>query len=92
MQKNDSVQSPADRDPPNVFRDEVFVSQRGGLKGEVQLAIPLSFTLLGAVLFSTILTAAVFVTRATYSRIEVVEGWVVPQAGLIRIGAAWRNY
>lgn len=87
LQKNDSEQSPADRDPPNVFRDEVFVSQRDGLKGEVQLAIPLSFTLLGAVLFSTILTAAVFVTMATYSRIEVVEGWVVPQAGLIRIQA-----
>ena len=58
---------------------------RHRLDGQVVLAAPLPTALLGGLLIAMVGLAVVFASLATYSRKEEVPGWIVPDAGLIRV-------
>jgi len=60
---------------------------RHRLDGQVVLAAPLPTALLGGLLIAMVGLAVVFASLATYSRKEEVPGWIVPDAGLIRVTA-----
>jgi membrane fusion protein len=72
-----------------LFRHEaVFHATRRRLSGSVVLATPLSVRFLGLFLAGIVLTAAIFVSMATYARKATVTGWLVPDQGLIRATAS----
>ena len=70
-----------------LFRPQAVDHQRHRLDGQVVLAAPLPTALLGALLIVVVGFAVAFASLATYSRKEEVPGWIVPDAGLIRVTA-----
>ncbi|WP_295168410.1 HlyD family efflux transporter periplasmic adaptor subunit [uncultured Brevundimonas sp.] len=70
----------------NLFREEA-VENIGSrrLEGEIVLAAPLSIRLLALVCVGVVFGAVIFANLATYARKEAAPGWVVPDAGLIRV-------
>lgn len=70
-----------------LFRPQAVDHQRRRLDGQVVLAAPLPTALLGGFLIAAVGLALVFASLATYSRKEEVPGWIVPDAGLIRVTA-----
>lgn len=71
----------------DLFRKEAISHATRRLSGTVVLATPLSVRLLG-LFFGVIAFAAVlFASQATYARKETVNGWLVPDQGLIRATA-----
>ncbi|VDS09594.1 Colicin V secretion protein CvaA [Paracoccus haematequi] len=73
--------------PAPLFRQQALAHQARSLQGEVVLALPMRMRVL-IVLAALIVTGAlIFAATASYSRIETVSGWVVPEGGLIRITA-----
>lgn len=73
--------------PSDLFRQEAIASQTGRLDGEVILFQPLLSRFLGIIGIVIVVTGLLFLSTATYARMESVAGWVVPEGGLIRIGA-----
>lgn len=71
----------------DLFRREAVEHSQRRIAGEVVLATPLSAKLLGGLLVAVVAVALVFVSCASYARRETVAGWIVPQAGLIRVEA-----
>ncbi|MFD2237665.1 HlyD family secretion protein [Aureimonas populi] len=70
-----------------MFRNEAVVSQTRRLEGEVVLAQPVQSRVLGIAGMIVVVAGLAFVSTATYARMESVTGWVVPEGGLIRVGA-----
>ena len=75
--------------PPhnNLFRQEALASQNARLEGEVILTQPLASRVLGYAGMAIVAAGLLFLSSATYARMESVSGWVVPEGGIIRIGA-----
>lgn len=71
----------------DLFRKEVFANQGRRLSGEVILASPPSGHWLTALLVGAVIVGVAFATLASYARRETVQGWVVPDTGLIRLVA-----
>jgi membrane fusion protein len=57
------------------------------LAGEVLLAAPMPAKLIGLVLSSTVIAALLFAYCATYARTASLNGWLIPNRGLIRAAA-----
>lgn len=63
-------------------------SQRAArLAGDVILVAPLRARILVGLVLAVVVAAMFVATTATYVRKETVEGWVVPEAGIVRITA-----
>ncbi|MEM8949183.1 MAG: HlyD family efflux transporter periplasmic adaptor subunit [Pseudomonadota bacterium] len=77
---------PSSVDQP-LFRQEAVAAQQTQWLGTVLLAPSISYKLFA--LFATITAAAIiaFLTLGDYTRKERVQGWLVPDQGLIRIFA-----
>lgn len=70
---------------PGLFRREVIESRRRHWLGEIQLARPLSLTLLTTFVAATALGTAAFLSLGEYTRKARVTGVLVPDRGVIRI-------
>jgi membrane fusion protein len=68
-----------------IFRDEVLSRRQHTLNGDVNMALPLSWQICGALLFAMVVMAGLFLSFASYSRIEVVSGTLQPAAGVARV-------
>lgn len=68
-----------------LFRSEATQSRANRLSGDILLAIPLPWQTIGYLLFGGIAVALVFLSFASYSRIETVTGSVVPDTGVSSI-------
>jgi len=71
----------------SLFRREATEAQRQRLFGEVVVAQPLSFVLLGLFLVGILLMLAGFVAAGTYTRKETVSGYLQPDKGIVGIYA-----
>jgi membrane fusion protein len=71
----------------SLFRPEAIAHNTRRLAGEVLLAAPMSTKLIGLVLAGLVLTAALFAGYATYARTASLNGWLIPDRGLIRAAA-----
>jgi membrane fusion protein len=71
----------------DLFRKEAISHATRRLSGTVVLATPLSVRLLGLFFGVIIFAAVLFAAQATYARKETVNGWLVPDQGLIRATA-----
>jgi membrane fusion protein len=68
-----------------VFRSEVLAGRANSLMGNVSIAVPISWQVISGVMFGSIALALFFLSVATYSRVEIATGTVVPAAGVVPI-------
>ncbi len=72
----------------SLFRSEVFEHRKEKLHGNVHMALPMSWQIIGALIFSAIIIAIIFLSLASYSRIETVTGIITPTGGISQITSA----
>lgn len=65
-----------------MFRQEVLEHKRNRLMGEVVIAIPPSWQMIGLLYFTLVFFSAILLATATYSRTESVTGLVMPDRGV----------
>lgn len=68
-----------------LFRKEVFNQKKDRLSGEVSIAIPMPWQVIGYLLFASLFAAILFLSLATYARVEMVVGVIVPDKGVAAI-------
>lgn len=68
-----------------MFRKEVTTAQSQRLTGDVSLAVPLGWHVVGLLLLAIVLIALVFLATAHYSRVETVSGEIVADVGVATI-------
>jgi membrane fusion protein len=68
-----------------LFRKEVLTHRADRLHGEVNLAIPLSWQVIGFLIVIALAAALVFLTTASYARVETVSGAVTLDTGITTI-------
>lgn len=66
----------------SLFRSEVLNQKKDRLSGEVSIAVPMPWQVIGYLIFGGVLVAAIFLSLASYSRVETVSGVVVPDKGV----------
>lgn len=71
-----------------LFRSEPLLERRERLSGEVSLAVPVSWQTVGFLLFGSLAIALIFLSTASYSRIETVAGRIVPEGGISPVVAS----
>ena len=68
-----------------MFRQEVLDHRRNRLMGEVVIAIPPSWQLIGLLFFVLTVAVVIFLAAASYSRFETVQGVIIPDRGVAAI-------
>ena len=68
-----------------LFRKEVLEHRAGRLHGDVHVALPLSWQIIGYLMVGAVVFGILFLSLAKYSRIETVAGAIVPNGGILRI-------
>lgn len=68
-----------------MFRPEALASRSSGLMGNVSIVVPVAWQIITCVLFGSLAAALIFLSVATYSRVEIATGTVVPAAGVVPI-------
>jgi membrane fusion protein len=71
--------------PIPLFRPEVLAARKDRLHGDISLAVPLSWQLIGYLLFAAVAVALCFLAFASYSRVETVSGAIVVDKGVAPI-------
>lgn len=69
----------------DLFRKEALEYRTDKLHGDVQMALPVSWQAVGGLLFLIVASAIIFLSVASYSRIETVTGVIVPEGGVAHI-------
>jgi membrane fusion protein len=72
-------------EPSALFRREVAAQRADRLHGDVSLAVPISWHVIGYTLLAALLAAFVFLATAGYSRTVTVSGAIVLDRGLAPI-------
>jgi membrane fusion protein len=67
--------------PIPLFRPEAVAARKERLHGDISLAVPLSWQIVGYLLCAALIAAGSFLAFATYSRVETVSGSVVVDKG-----------
>lgn len=75
-----------------LFREEAVEHATRRLNGTVVLATPLSVKLLSGLLAAILFAAVTFAAMATYTSKSTVNGWLIPEQGLIRATASAQGY
>ena len=70
-----------------LFRKEIIAARNQRLTGDVSLAIPLGWHVVGMLLIAIVTVALVFLATAKYSRVETVAGEIVSDIGVATIVA-----
>jgi len=68
-----------------LFRSEVLTQKKDRLSGEVSIAVPMPWQIIGYLIFGSVVVALIFLSLASYSRVETVSGIVVPDRGVASI-------
>lgn len=71
--------------PTALFRREVVDHRTNRLHGDVRLAMPLSWQVIGYLLFAAVIAAGLFLSLASYSRITTAPGSIVLDRGVAPI-------
>ncbi len=70
-----------------LFRKEAVEHQRARLWGDVILVQPISYLIIAGVVAMIMIAAVIFLTSQNYVRKESVRGYLVPDAGVVRVFA-----
>lgn len=68
-----------------LFRPEVAKARKQRLHGDVSLAVPVSWQVIGFTLLAALIVALVFLATASYARTETVGGAIVLDRGVAQI-------
>lgn len=68
-----------------MFRREVLDQKRDRLTGDVFIAVPLGWHVVGGLLLLIVAVSGLFLSVAGYSRVETVTGAIMPDSGLSSI-------
>lgn len=71
--------------PHRLFRDEALRNRTDRLQGNVSLAVPISWQIIGGLLFGGLIAALVFLASASYARIAPASGIVTLNSGLAAV-------
>lgn len=69
----------------SLFRKEVQGHQHGQLYGDVHLALPISWHLIGLTLFLILVASLIFLATASYDQVETVSGTVALDRGVVPV-------
>lgn len=69
----------------NLFRAEVTQREREPLYGEISIAVPLAWCSVTWALSGLVVVGFLFFAKASFTRIEVASGSVMPEAGILKI-------
>ena len=69
----------------SLFRSEVIAQRTDRLSGDVAIAVPIPWQIVGYVIFGALAIALVFLSLASYSRVETVVGAITPDKGVAAI-------
>lgn len=61
------------------------MQKKDRLSGEVSIAVPMPWQIIGYLIFGAVIVAIIFLSLASYSRVETVIGTVVPDRGVASI-------
>src|SRR6185503_5530860 len=65
-----------------LFRSEVFEQRADRLHGEIRIATPMSWHIVGYALLAILAVSILFLSLATYSRTETVKGSITLDRGV----------
>src|SRR3712207_5513296 len=68
-----------------LFRTEALRHRGERLYGDVTLVLPISWQVIGGLLFLGLAAVLLFLALAPYSQVESVEGTIVPDRGIAEI-------
>jgi membrane fusion protein len=71
--------------PVSLFRPEVLAARKDRLHGDISLAVPLSWHLIGYLMAAAIFLAFCLLAFASYARVENVNGAIVVDKGVAAI-------
>ena len=74
-------------DEGSLFRPEAFAARADRLAGDITIAVPVSWQVIGYLVFGMVATGLLFLCLGTYSRVQVVPGEIVPNTGVLAITA-----
>lgn len=69
----------------SLFRAEALRHRADRLQGNVNIALPLAWQVIGLLFVVILVAAAVFLGTGTYERVETVSGTIVPEKGVATI-------
>ena len=64
-----------------MLRFEAVSGNRNRLSGDVAIAVPVAWQSIGYLIFSGIVAGGLFLSVASYSRVETVAGTITPDTG-----------
>lgn len=70
---------------PSLFRKEVLEQRSERIHGDISLAVPISWHVIGYTLLAGLLGALMFVAFASYARVETVGGSITLDSGIAPI-------
>ncbi|MCL1125961.1 HlyD family efflux transporter periplasmic adaptor subunit [Shewanella surugensis] len=70
-----------------LFRKQAVTAQQQKLHGEISLAQPLSLYITSFVIFIVVVISGLFLSFSYYARKETVQGYLVPDKGVIKMYA-----
>lgn len=65
-----------------MFRQQIVNKHRDRLSGNVAIVLPLSWQVIGFLLASGVAIALIFLSLASYARVEVASGAIAPDVGI----------
>lgn len=74
-----------DNIPEPLFRQEALVRRVDQLSGNAAIAIPVQWQVIVYLIVGIVVIALIFLSEASYSRVEVVTGTIVPDSGVSSI-------
>lgn len=70
-----------------LYRPELLARRAERLSGDVVISLPVSWQVMGYLLAGTVISCIAFLFLATYSRVEITPGVIVPDKGVATIVA-----
>ena len=70
-----------------MFRSDVVIKHLGRLAGDVAIAVPITWQSIGYLIFGGVALGVLFLSLASYSRVETVTVIITPNAGASTIFA-----
>lgn len=68
-----------------LFRKEILRSRSPSLFGDVLILVPLSWQIIGYLIFFVLVVSVIFLSLASYARVELATGSVEPDRGVAHI-------
>lgn len=68
-----------------MFRPEITLARHNRLSGDVAIAVPVGWQSIGYLMFSGVVAGGVFLSVASFSRVETVAGVIIPDTGVATI-------